>query len=115
MAFVTHFESPEGEKLPIAAGACYAIRIPAAGSADKGSWLTPAEGTTAHYNQLHIDADENSALIPSCTDQSVFTDHGLRIEYEEQLQGWVAWIDSLPEAEAVLHLLVLNAVEGGEL
>ena len=44
MAFVTHFESPDGEKLPIAAGACYAIRIPAAGAADKGNWLQTAEG-----------------------------------------------------------------------
>lgn len=109
MPFVTHFKDTDGNQLPIAASTLATVEIPAAGSADKGDWHQAAESTTAHYNQqAGHNAPKNSAVIPHCTDPSVFTDHGLRIEYEEQLQGWVLWIDSLPETACTLTLLFIN-------
>ena len=109
MAFITEFKSPEGEKLPIAASTLVTVEVPAAGSADKGNWMQAAESTPAPYNQqAGHNAPKHSAVIPHCTDPSVFTDHGLRIDYEEQLQGWVLWIDSLPAEACTLTLLFIN-------
>lgn len=109
MPFVTHFKDTDGQQLPIAASTLVTVEIPAAGSADKGGWMQAAQDTTEHYNQqAGHSAPKSSAVIPSCTDPSVFTDHGLRIEYEEQLQGWVLWIDSLPAEACTLTLLFIN-------
>lgn len=109
MPFVTHFKDTDGKQLPIAASTLVTVEIPAAGSADKGGWMQAAQDTTEHYNQqAGHDAPKHSAVIPSCTDPSVFTNNGLRIEYEEQLQGWVLWIDSLPETACTLTLLFIN-------
>lgn len=109
MPFVTHFKNTDGQELPIAASTLITVEIPAAGSTAKGDWLQAADSTTEHYNQqAAVNAPKSSAVIPHCTDPSVFTDHGLTINYEEQLQGWVLWIDSLPETACTLTLLFIN-------
>ena len=112
MPFITHFESLEGDKLPIAAATQYRVAIPAAGSADLGGWdNVSTQDKYTYLSQQEIPAD--SVIIPACTDPNVFTEHGLTITYDEQGGQWVLQLDSLPAAEAVLYLLVHHAVEGG--
>lgn len=84
----------------------FTVEIPAAGSTDKGDWMQAAESTTKHYNQITVhNAPKSSEVSLTCTDPSVITEHGLTINYEEQLDGWVLWIDSLPATACTLTLL----------
>lgn len=106
MSLATHFMSPTGEKVPISGAELVTVEVPAEGSADLGDW-EQAEGG-AYYMRRFTDALAGCAVLPSCTDPSAITDHGLRIEFDEQLQGWVAWIDSLPEIPCTLTLLFIH-------
>lgn len=107
MPFITEFKSPEGEKLPIAASKLITVEIPAAGG-NLGDWSQAAASGAWYNQQACLNAPRDSAVIPHCTDPSVFTDRGLRIDYEEQLDGWVLWIDSLPAEACTLTLLFIN-------
>lgn len=107
MSFVTHFKSPEGQDLQIAASELVTVEIPAAGSADLGNWRQ--NGAEGQYScQSFTDATAACVVLQSCTDPSVFTDNSLRVVYEEQLQDWVLWIDVLPETACTLTLLFIN-------
>ena len=108
MPLVTHFESPTGEKLLIAGASALKVEIPAAGSDDLGGWEPAADGGPYYDQEAAAGAPKNSAVLPSCTDPSAITDHGLRIEFDEQLQDWVLWIDSLPETACTFTLLFIN-------
>lgn len=107
MSFVTHFENPDGLKLPIAAAELVTVAVPAAGSADLGDWRQGA-GTSYYRENTFTDATAACAVLPFCTDPSAITDHGLRIEFDEALQDWMLWIDSLPETACTLTLLFIN-------
>ena len=111
MPYITHFKSPEGEKLPIAAATQYKVVIPAAGSEDLQGWSDTM--VTGKITRVLLDPSADSVILPSCADPNVFTDHGLTITYDEQGEQLVLQLDSLPDAEAVLYLLVQHAVEGG--
>lgn len=107
MPFVTHFKSPEGEQLQIAASELVTVEIPAAGSDDLGDWRQTTGGVYYMENTF-TDATAACAVIPHCTDPSAITNHGLRIEFDEQRQDWVLYIDSLPETACTLTLLFIN-------
>lgn len=107
MPFVTHFESPEGERLQIVATELVTVAVPAAGSADLGDWRQTTGGTYYMENTF-TDATAACAVLPHCTDPSAITDHGLRIEFDEQFQDWVLHIDSLPAEACTLTLLFIN-------
>ena len=89
-----------------AAALRYTVEIPEAGGST-GDWVQAAPDGAWYNQQALYSAPTNSAVLPSCTDPTVFTDHGLRIVYEEQLDGWVLWIDSLPENACTLTLVFI--------
>lgn len=111
MPFVTHFMSPEGEKLPIAASELAVVEIPAAGSADLGGWSVVA--TPGKYTRcLDLAAPADSAILPS--NQSLITYHGLTITHDAQGEQWVLQLDSLPAQACTLTLIFIHCENGGE-
>lgn len=111
MPLVTHFKSPEGEQLPIAASELAVVEIPAAGSTDLGDWSDVAvPGKYTRYLDLAAPAD--SAILPS--DQSLITDHGLTITHDAQGEQWVLQLDSLPEDAVTLTLIFIHCENGGQ-
>ncbi len=112
MPFVTHFKSPTGEVLPISAASKLTVEIPAAGSADLRGWSnTMVPGKYARNVESEAFAD--SAILPSCTDPSVITDHGLEVSYDKQAATWVLQLDSLPAAACTLTLLFITCENDG--
>lgn len=107
MPFVTHFKSPAGEDLQIVAAELVTVEVPAVGSADLGDWHQGA-GDAYYMQNTFTDAPANCAVLQSCTDPSAITNHGLRIEFDEQFQDWALWVDSLPETSCTLTLLFIN-------
>lgn len=111
MPLVTHFKSPEGEKLPIAASELAVVEIPAASSTDLGGWSDVA--TPGKYTRtLDLAAPADSAILPS--DQSLITDHGLTITHDAQGEQWVLQLDSLPAEACTLTLLFIHCENGGQ-
>lgn len=111
MPFVTHFKSPAGDDLPIAASELAVVEVPAAGSDYLGDWSEVA--TPGKYTRyLDLAAPADSAILPS--DQSLITDHGLTITHDEQGGQWVLQLDSLPAEACTLALLFIHCENGGE-
>lgn len=111
MAFISHFLSPEGEQLPIAAATQYKVAIPAATAEDLQGWAL-YNGT--YLRQIQLDGlTSDTAVHVSCAVDDIFTTHGLYITTDDNLLE--LQLTSLPEAATVLYLLVHHAVEGGTL
>lgn len=86
-----------------AAAELVAIQVPALGAADKGDWIE--SGTGDYYMEnTFTDVPAGSAVLQACTDVKVFTENGLRLEYNND---WEIRIDSLPESSCALSLLFI--------
>lgn len=95
-------------------GTYYTVAIPADTDADKKGW-TVAGSTGEYYRRFELPFDNSVAVLPSCTDDRIFTDCGLHIQYEEQDDSWTVWLTELPENACTLTLMFAFAINGGEL
>lgn len=107
MPLITHFMDQEGEEFPIAAAELATVWVPAADAESVGDWEQMAGGAYC-LRRPFTNAPAARAVLQVCTDPSAITDHGLRVEYDRQMQNWVAWVDSLPETACALTLLFIN-------
>lgn len=113
MPYVTHFKSPEGEMLPIAAATQYKVVIPAEGSEDLQGWSTTM--VTGKFTRVLLDQSDDGAVLPYCPAPNLFTDHGLTITYDEQGKQLVLQLDSLPAEACTLELLFIACDNNGKL
>jgi hypothetical protein len=112
MPLVTHFRSPEGDLLPIAAAAQYTVEIPAAGSEDlKGWWLE----RDVYMRRIMLEGvTEEMAVHVSCPVGAIFTEHGLYVTQDVGVESFIDLeLSSLPAAATSVHLLAQHAEGGG--
>lgn len=109
MAYITHFQTPEGEQLRIAAATQFKVVIPAATAEDLQGWFLDHG---VYVRKLIRDwFTEDMVVQVSCDNADVFTEHGLTVTLDNTLIELE--LTSLPTDETVLYLLVHHAVEGG--
>lgn len=112
MPLVTHFRSPEGDLLPIAAAAQYTVEIPAAGSEDLKGWLPERD---VYMRRIMLEGvTEEMAVHVSCPVGAIFTEHGLYVTQDVGVESFIDLeLSSLPAAATSVHLLVQHAEGGG--
>ena len=113
MPFITHFRSPEGDLLPIAAAAQYTVEIPAAGSEDlKGWWLE----RDRYMRLINLEGvTEEMAVHVGCGVDAIFTEHGLYVTQDagDECLTIELELSSLPAAATCVYLLTQHAEGGG--
>lgn len=90
----------------------YSVEIPTADTAN-ASWSGSAESGYSRSIQTPFDA--TAAVFPSCDDDSIFTDCGLTLFYDEQSEQWVIGVTAYPSNALTLTLLFIPATNGGAL
>lgn len=94
-------------------GTYYTVKIPSA-SGDLGDWAFNQEDEYGYTAFKALDGlTDDSMIFPSCDDQTIFTDNGLKIARH---QGGLRFdVDTLPDTEKTVYIMIAKANYGGEL
>lgn len=94
-------------------GTYYTVKIPSA-SGDLGDWAFNQVDGYGYTVLKAVDGlTDDSMIFPSCDDNTVFTDNGLTISRAEG--GLQFYIETLPDTEKTLYIMIAKANYGGEL
>lgn len=101
------------QHLPAMSGGAkyYTVTIPTADTAE--GWQGSDE--SGYKRNITTPYDETVAVIPTCDDNSIFTECGLTIYYDEQYKQWAVSVKAYPSKAATLNLLFISATNGGAL